>query len=250
MVTELDQEAWLDVLSNEEVTRPEDRLILRVLHSFKDHQAAGSQLAQALGHTSHGSINLWVARYAKRIAKSYPITLDVRNNGKLRCWNLFFEGFDNDDATRFIWKMKASLVTAFETLELEDDKPIIAEEISVAASRTISEGAKRTITVNLYERSHVARHTCIAYWGTSCTVCGFNFEAHYGKVGEGFIHVHHLIPLSSIGDTYELNPVEDLRPVCPNCHAMLHKKNPPYDIEDLKDIKKIHDMKNKNAELA
>ena len=60
-----------------------------------------------------------------------------------------------------------------------------------------------------------------------------NFEAIYGAIGRDFIHVHHLIPLSEVGDTYEVDPIEDLRPVCPNCHAMLHKRTPPYSISEL-----------------
>ncbi len=65
---------------------------------------------------------------------------------------------------------------------------------------------------------------------------GFNFRKYYGPTGKNFIHVHHLKPLSEVKDEYEVNPEEDLRPVCPNCHAMLHKKNPLYEIEELKKL--------------
>lgn len=34
----------------------------------------------------------------------------------------------------------------------------------------------------------------------------------------------------------QIDPISDLRPVCPNCHAMLHKKNPPYTIDELREI--------------
>ena len=54
------------------------------------------------------------------------------------------------------------------------------------------EGAKKTITVNSYERNHLARKKCIEHYGTSCTVCGFDFAKIYGNIGIGFIHVHHL----------------------------------------------------------
>ncbi|WP_211665176.1 HNH endonuclease [Leucothrix arctica] len=91
-------------------------------------------------------------------------------------------------------------------------------------SATLKEGSKKTITVNSYERNSKARAECITQYGVSCTVCGFHFESIYGKRGKGFIHVHHLIPVSDIGDEYEINPITDLRPVCPNCHAMLHRK--------------------------
>ena len=59
------------------------------------------------------------------------------------------------------------------------------------------------------------------------------FESIYGDIGKHFIHVHHIIPLSSIDETYILDPVKDLRPVCPNCHAMLHKRVPPFSIDEL-----------------
>ncbi|WP_337946952.1 MULTISPECIES: HNH endonuclease [unclassified Pseudoalteromonas] len=78
--------------------------------------------------------------------------------------------------------------------------------------------------VNSYERNLKARSECIKEYGVSCTVCGFNFEETYGKRGKGFIHVHHIVPISDIGDEYQVDPIRDLRPVCPNCHAMLHRK--------------------------
>jgi 5-methylcytosine-specific restriction protein A len=40
--------------------------------------------------------------------------------------------------------------------------------------------------------------------------------------------------LSQIGEKYTLNPINDLRPVCPNCHAIIHKKNPPFTIDEVK----------------
>lgn len=94
------------------------------------------------------------------------------------------------------------------------------------------EGSKKTIVVNSYERNSKARAECIKKYGVNCTVCEFNFKNIYGERGDGFIHVHHLIPLSDLGDEYEIDPIKDLRPVCPNCHAMLHR-NGNISIEEL-----------------
>ncbi|UPL23054.1 HNH endonuclease [Alcaligenes faecalis] len=91
-------------------------------------------------------------------------------------------------------------------------------------SETFIEGAKKTITVNSYERNSAARNACIKEHGVICVVCDFNFELTYGERGKGFIHVHHLRPLAELGQEYEVDPINDLRPVCPNCHAMLHQK--------------------------
>lgn len=106
----------------------------------------------------------------------------------------------------------------------------------VEEGQTYIEGAMKRVPVNAYERSPQARRACLRHHGTDCSVCGFSFEESYGEIGAGYIHVHHLKPLAQAGGEYELDPVEDLRPVCPNCHAMLHKRNPPYSIEELREI--------------
>jgi len=98
------------------------------------------------------------------------------------------------------------------------------------------EGAVRQVLVNAYERDRAARQACISHYGAACVACGLQFEQRYGVLGAGFIHVHHVIPLSELGPNYKLDPVRDLRPVCPNCHAMLHRERPPLSIERLRDI--------------
>ncbi len=97
-----------------------------------------------------------------------------------------------------------------------------------------TEGATKQVFVNIYERNPLARRRCIEHHGFSCVVCNFNFEKAYGNLGKDFIHVHHLKELNSISEEYEVDPIVDLRPVCPNCHAMLHKRKPAYSIEFLK----------------
>lgn len=97
----------------------------------------------------------------------------------------------------------------------------------------VNEGAKKRIFVNRYERDPKTRKKCIENYGCKCTICKFDFEKIYGKIGKDFIHVHHLKPLSETDEEHEVNPIQDLRPVCPNCHAMLHKKIPSYSIEEI-----------------
>lgn len=109
---------------------------------------------------------------------------------------------------------------------------IYPDDIEDPASVLI-EGALLRITVNRYERDPVARQKCIEHYGTACVVCGFDFEKRYGVIGAGFVHVHHLVDIASIGDRYQVDPVRDLRPVCPNCHAMLHQERPAMSIERL-----------------
>ncbi len=106
------------------------------------------------------------------------------------------------------------------------------EEVPVAATHT--EGSVRQVLVNAYERSSSARKACLVRYGYACSVCGFDFGKTYGSIGKEFIHVHHLREIATIAEKYQVDPVKDLRPVCPNCHAMLHRKTPAYTIDELK----------------
>ncbi len=96
------------------------------------------------------------------------------------------------------------------------------------------EGATNTISVNIYERNTLSRKKCIKHYGYKCSICGFDFEAKYGDFGKEFIHVHHLRPIATIGKKYELDPIKDLRPVCPNCHSIIHRYKEALSIDELK----------------
>jgi hypothetical protein len=108
----------------------------------------------------------------------------------------------------------------------------LPEELPVGPAYT--EGSVERILVNRYERDPRARADCIKHYGTVCCLCGFDFVAVYGQEMAGFIHIHHLTPLSSIGVQYTIDPVKDLRPVCPNCHAVLHRREPPYSLDEVR----------------
>lgn len=95
------------------------------------------------------------------------------------------------------------------------------------------EGAKKQITVNSYERNLKARQRCLDQYGYMCSVCDIDFEKIYGIIGKDFIHVHHLKEISDIGNEYIVDPINDLKPVCPNCHSMLHQRKPCFTIDEL-----------------
>jgi 5-methylcytosine-specific restriction enzyme A len=110
---------------------------------------------------------------------------------------------------------------------------LFPDELDVANGADFPEGAVERIAVNRYERNSKARDLCIQLRGSRCTVCKLDFEERYGELGRGFIHVHHVRPLAGPGAKKRVDPREDLVPVCPNCHAMLHRTDPPMDVEEL-----------------
>ena len=100
-----------------------------------------------------------------------------------------------------------------------------------------TEGASKVVSVNTYERNSEARAKCIEYHGYKCAVCSFDFEGIYGSIGKHYIHVHHIVPLYEIKKEYQLDPIKDLVPVCPNCHAIIHRTRtqPALTVKQLKE---------------
>jgi 5-methylcytosine-specific restriction protein A len=141
------------------------------------------------------------------------------------------EGRDEDFSEMSQWaELFVACVLALVPLEDVDDLNF--------DQPALPEGALTKVTVNRYERNRVNRAICLHFHGTKCSVCQMDFEERYGEVGRDFIHVHHIIPVSKMDKKYCFDPVKDLVPVCPNCHAMLHRREPPYSISEMISILK------------
>lgn len=98
------------------------------------------------------------------------------------------------------------------------------------------EGTSTQVMVLRYERSHANRVACIALHGTRCFACGFDFQEHYGAAGSGYIEIHHLEMVSSLGPGKLVDPAIDLVPLCANCHAIAHRRTPPFSVNEIKEM--------------
>jgi 5-methylcytosine-specific restriction protein A len=116
------------------------------------------------------------------------------------------------------------------------DSPALSHLDEDAVPEIYSEGGRTAVVVNRYERDPRAREICISHHGSRCCVCNMRFAERYGETMKDFIHVHHLIPLSDIGTEYRVDPIADLRPVCPNCHGVIHRHDPPLSIEQAREL--------------
>jgi predicted HNH restriction endonuclease len=112
----------------------------------------------------------------------------------------------------------------------------------VCSDKPYFEGTVEKIIVNKYERNHKARQECLKHYGYKCCICDFNFLDKYGDIAKEIIEVHHLKKISSINSEYKVDPIKDLRPVCPNCHTVIHSREPIYEIVELKGI--VNNRKN------
>ena len=122
---------------------------------------------------------------------------------------------DRDDINNFFDNLPvimAKLVVPNEQIEIDNGKEaIVYPEENLSVGKYL-EGNSKRISVNVYERSPNAKRDCIAVFGTTCSVCEFRFEDHYGEIGKEFIHVHHLEMISNLGVNYKVDPVTDSEP--------------------------------------
>ena len=211
---------------------PKHYEMLQAQYAAPNRTVTVPQLAKAVGYLSFSPVNLHYGKLGRLLSDEIG-KLPERSpySGKLRWFRVLSSG--EPSKSGFLWTMRPELATALEELGIvKSVESRLPEEIDVA--EVFVEGAARQITVNAYERNPAARSRCITHYGTKCFVCAFDFGASYGEMLEGYIHVHHLRQLSDIGGKYEVDPIEDLRPVCPNCHAVIHRRKPPFSIDEVK----------------
>lgn len=159
----------------------------------------------------------------------------------VRCRNLKAEGY-KVDLTRGQCVKKIDKPTFIKLREILDKagarvistQPPRQEGDKVYEVLCYPEGKRVKIKTVRPERNPAARKECIRVHGSTCTVCGMSFADRYGDLGKGYIEVHHLEPLGGSHHQRIVDPRKDMRPVCPNCHAMLHRRNPVLSIEALR----------------
>lgn len=226
---------WKKILADKKVTTDSVLRILKLLYESENHEMSASGIASRLNASHHAPLNQQIGLFGKRVIDKTGAQPPVDKDGIPQWWHVPFLGYGQ--AGKFPWIMRPELVLAYEDvfgrseIELVDSGELAVEEIT-----SLPEGAVVKVFVNRYERNRHARSECIAHYGSRCVVCGFDFEEFYGSLGKNKIHVHHLVPLSKIQNEYEVDPMLDLRPVCPNCHLIIHSRKKPLSIEEVQKL--------------
>jgi len=110
-----------------------------------------------------------------------------------------------------------------ELLEGGSDIPLDESSIDLESDLEGEQSLRRHIRLER-QRSQKLRSAFIdSLDDLTCCVCGFDFGKTYGKVGRGFIEVHHLVPIGQLSVATRIR-LKDLAAVCSNCHRMLHRK--------------------------
>lgn len=143
----------------------------------------------------------------------------------------FTDRIPNDGKTITVTDELLQEVIVSKPDQLDEKSFTMPEEVD--GEKPLYEGAVRTIVVNAYERNSAAREMCIRHYGYRCAACGLVLAEKYGEAAQGVIHVHHLRQLAEVNAEYEVNPLQDLRPVCPTCHAVIHSREPPFTVQEV-----------------
>ncbi len=223
---------YIKALQADGIIREGNLRLLGILFDAPGCRATSEQIASVLGYSDFRPINALIGNLGKRVANYLNLELPDRPSNSPGWWQIImdYEKIEN----QIYWKLKPDLFDALVELDmvLELENALFPE---TALPRDLKEGAVKKIQVNGYERNQTARLLCIKHYGCHCAICGFDFEKVYGDRGRGFIHVHHIDPISSTVGEYTINPIKDLIPLCPNCHAMIHT-SPQTSVDELKKI--------------
>lgn len=203
---------------------------------FAEPQKYGKQFVETINSSNENKRNVFV-EYWKKLGESH-IKIKI-NDIPISC-----ENFIQDKRTWNSFSLRYSVSPYYEK-ETEKEKNIfngvstvIAMLLSICEYSIVGyeEGESKITIDKKYERNPINRKLCLLSKGYKCTVCGFEFEKIYGEIGKDFIEVHHALPVSQMENGHIVDPIKELFPLCSNCHAMIHRKNPPYTIDELKII--------------
>jgi len=219
--------------------KPMHRRLLALQYAAHGRQTSTRFLADAACDGNIGTANLFYGGLAKDLCEALGVEPSRRRDGSPRWWNILATGWDGPDG--FVWKMRPEVAEALEILGWVSPGTVVTAATPLDGEEQIGqgqyeEGRVRQVLVNAYERDREAREACIAHYSYKCQICEFDFSMAYRGLGKGFIHVHHRVPLAQIGAAYKVDPIKDLIPVCPNCHAMLHYGDNPPTVEALQGI--------------
>lgn len=204
---------------------PHHMRMLQVHYHAPDRTLTATQMSKALGYPTYTAANLHYGKLGRLVAEQIgwrPLPEQT----------VFVLVTFEKPGREWHWIMRPAVAGALEQLGwVEGDHSEIPEEVDMTAS--LYEGAVKRIAVNAYERSSAAREKCIFHYGCRCAACGLTLADKYGEAAQGLIHVHHLRQLADVNTKYQVDPIQDLRPVCPTCHAVIHSQTPPFTIEEV-----------------
>lgn len=140
----------------------------------------------------------------------------------------------------FLYERAKELAAQIHAVQGKKHKLYVYDENDV-----VLEGKSATKAAKVKERSKKLREAAIQHYTVNgkitCAACGFDFAEKYGEHGAGYIQIHHENPIYQYSDdgftAYIKEAVKDTKPLCANCHCMIHRnKSHMLTIDELRAI--------------
>lgn len=124
----------------------------------------------------------------------------------------------------------ATALRSLERFVEEEDEDFPAEDSATSDEvAQVTEGRVIERIVTRRERNSALRKAKVdkfrrRHGRLYCELCKFDFARAYGPHGDGYIEVHHRVPLHASGEV--ASTADDLILLCANCHRMIHYRSP------------------------
>lgn len=216
------------------VGKPETYVSYSDIHNKLNLVQQGRTFGDSLNSQGMGELAQWIKDESLPAITGLIVSKFGESERRYLPGKGYFKMYNRPDFDFGWWEEEIKKTTQTNWRDLVELQSIQTTYPDEVAPDVYPEGAKKLVTVNAYERNIKARDKCIEHWGINCQGCGINFELVYGSIGKMFIHVHHIKPISEIGEAYEVDPINDLIPLCPNCHSMVHRAKTQMTVTDIK----------------
>ena len=197
----------------------------------------GTQFVKLLSNSSYEKRKIFI-NYWEQLEKKFKVEIKINENVVNKEEFSYFNNWQ-----KFYFRITTPM---FYDYEKEKKKDVVCKYVYIILAMIFSllsinvigyeEGKEINEQHLKYERNLINRELCLLANGYRCNVCGFLFEEKYGQIGNDFIEVHHVKPVSMMNENYIVDPIKDLVPLCSNCHSMIHKNNPPFTVSELQKI--------------
>jgi HNH endonuclease len=190
----------------------------------------------ALAHFEELSVKLPMDELEEDLSE--VILADLAARPKYYPYAPYRDGFRGSQGI-YLTKLSPALAQALREISelLERSEAPLDEPAARACLRVFAEGERSRRESAFFRRNPALRTAAIKAHGLRCIACETNFAEAYGPLGEGYIEIHHINPLAERLDPLSGEPslttVEDVVPLCANCHRMVHRRRPALSVDEL-----------------
>ena len=231
----IDSLAPADYIGALKRVRPSEQqlILLRIHMAAHEQRVTAAYLAQALGIANWRAAISFYGKFAGKLCAELNVSPATKLTVLARPYR--------SSGLEYCLHLRPSFVEALKLLGVadQDENPLssLPPVPDVDLTFVGAEGAARLVSHLRRERKpaivEAKKAATLRTKGRlCCEVCGFDFSATYGALGNGFCEVHHLVPLSASSESVTTT-LDDLAILCSNCHRVIHRSTPMLSVAEL-----------------